>query len=150
MQAVNPFSQANAIASGSNKRGNLTCVLSLFVNKCLVKTGVVSLLSAIRVIPLFISCDVISDREREREHDDYFNAVKIHPTIAEKPTNKRRFGISFAERLSRHPFNKLRHAAAMKHLRRYLTSCAGTTCRARREFVVSKLQYFLSFEYIQI
>ena len=29
-----------------------------------------------------------------------------------------------------------------------LTSCAGTTCHARREFFVRKLQYFLSFEYI--
>ena len=31
-----------------------------------------------------------------------------------------------------------------------LTSCAGTTCHARREFFVPKLQYFFSFEYIQI
>ena len=31
-----------------------------------------------------------------------------------------------------------------------LTSCAGITCHARREFFVPKLQYFLSFKYIQI
>ena len=31
-----------------------------------------------------------------------------------------------------------------------LTSCAGKTCHARRKFFVSKLQYFLSFKYIQI
>ena len=31
-----------------------------------------------------------------------------------------------------------------------LTSCAGKTCHARRELFVPKLQYFLSFKYIQI
>ena len=31
-----------------------------------------------------------------------------------------------------------------------LTSCAGKTCHARREFFPPKLQYFLGFKYIQI
>ena len=33
---------------------------------------------------------------------------------------------------------------------RGLTSYAGMTCRARREFFVPKLQYFLNFKYIQV
>ena len=54
---------------------------------------------------------------------------------------------NFSERARQSSEERERNGGA-RESSRALTSCAGTTCHARREFFVSKLQYCLSFKHI--